>query len=181
MGFVSYNDVPPPHTGLFTPPKLDVSNSGLEEFQQPEFEGYGPKTSKCVSEDVSNEFRESPDAQLVKELVSNDKLEKKTFSYCHKVLGKSKKLNKSELPTARSLSTSNLSASIISCVLSYDLIKAMVASSSFCLASISSSSNSASSSTIISLPLSLACGSCDACRSCDSCEVDDVVLNSLGS
>nr|GEW88139.1 hypothetical protein [Tanacetum cinerariifolium] len=43
--FVSYNAVPPPPTGLFSPLKLDLSNSGLEEFQQPEFEGYGPKTS----------------------------------------------------------------------------------------------------------------------------------------
>ncbi|GKE55877.1 hypothetical protein Tco_1495062 [Tanacetum coccineum] len=49
-----------------------------EEFQQPEFEGYGPKTSKSVSEYTSNEVRESPDASLVEELVSNDKLEKKT-------------------------------------------------------------------------------------------------------
>ncbi|GJW59534.1 putative ribonuclease H-like domain-containing protein [Tanacetum coccineum] len=73
VGFVSYNVVPPPHAGLFTPPKLDLSNSGLEEFQQPEFEGYRPKTSKSVSEDVSNEIRESPNTQLVKELVSNDK------------------------------------------------------------------------------------------------------------
>ncbi|GKE85730.1 hypothetical protein Tco_1559472, partial [Tanacetum coccineum] len=55
-----------------------MSNSGLEEFQQPEFEGYGPKTSKSVSEDTSNKVRESPDAPLVEELVSNDKLEKKT-------------------------------------------------------------------------------------------------------
>ncbi|GJX86560.1 putative ribonuclease H-like domain-containing protein [Tanacetum coccineum] len=39
----------------------------------PEFEGYGPKTSKSVSEDISNEVRESPDAPLVKELVSDDK------------------------------------------------------------------------------------------------------------
>ncbi|GJS42059.1 putative ribonuclease H-like domain-containing protein [Tanacetum coccineum] len=62
---------------IFTP-KFDLSNSGLEEFQQPEFEGYGPKTSKSVSEDISNEVRESPDAPLVKELVSDDKLEKKT-------------------------------------------------------------------------------------------------------
>ncbi|GKG45010.1 hypothetical protein Tco_0495088, partial [Tanacetum coccineum] len=54
------------------------SNSGLEEFQQPEFEGYGPKTSKSVSKDIYNEVRESPDAPLVKELVSDDKLEKKT-------------------------------------------------------------------------------------------------------
>ncbi|GKB48235.1 hypothetical protein Tco_0898988, partial [Tanacetum coccineum] len=39
---------------------------------EPEFEGYGPKTSKSVSEDISNEIRESPDALLVKELVSDD-------------------------------------------------------------------------------------------------------------
>ncbi|GJW78823.1 hypothetical protein Tco_0140505 [Tanacetum coccineum] len=75
---LSYNAVPPPHTGLFAPLTLDLSNYGLEEFQQPEFEGYGPKISKSVSEDVSNEVRKSPDAPLVKELVSNDKLEKKT-------------------------------------------------------------------------------------------------------
>ncbi|GJT78038.1 hypothetical protein Tco_1044763 [Tanacetum coccineum] len=76
--FVSYNAVPPPHTGLFSPPKFDLSNSCLEEFQQPEFEGYGPKPSKSVSEDASNDVRESPDASLVKKLVSDDKLEKKT-------------------------------------------------------------------------------------------------------
>nr|GEY95693.1 hypothetical protein [Tanacetum cinerariifolium] len=55
VGFVSYNVVPPPPIELFLPPKLDLSNSGLEEFQQPEFEGYGPKTSNSVSEDISNE------------------------------------------------------------------------------------------------------------------------------
>ncbi|GJY86561.1 hypothetical protein Tco_0500587 [Tanacetum coccineum] len=53
----------------------DKSRKGLEF---PEFEGYGPKTSKCISEDISNEVKESPDASLVKELVSDDKLEKKT-------------------------------------------------------------------------------------------------------
>ncbi|GJR75002.1 ribonuclease H-like domain-containing protein [Tanacetum coccineum] len=78
-GLASYNVVPPPLTGLFSPPKFDFSNSGLEEFQQPEFEGYGLKTSKSVSEDISNEVRESPNAPLVKELVSDDKLEKKTI------------------------------------------------------------------------------------------------------
>nr|GEW20427.1 hypothetical protein [Tanacetum cinerariifolium] len=76
VGFVSYNGVPPPHTGLFALPKLDLSNSGLEEFQQPEFEGYGPRTSKSVSEDTFNEVKESLDALLVEELVSDDKLEK---------------------------------------------------------------------------------------------------------
>ncbi|GKB75017.1 hypothetical protein Tco_0936429 [Tanacetum coccineum] len=62
---------------LFSPPKFDLSNSGLEEFQQPEFDGYRPKPSKSVSEDTSNEVRESFDAQLVKKLMSDDKLEKK--------------------------------------------------------------------------------------------------------
>ncbi|GJZ08431.1 hypothetical protein Tco_0542714 [Tanacetum coccineum] len=39
---------------LFSPPNLDLSNSGLEEFQKPKFEDYGPKTSKNISEDTSN-------------------------------------------------------------------------------------------------------------------------------
>ncbi|GJT04529.1 putative ribonuclease H-like domain-containing protein [Tanacetum coccineum] len=77
LGFVSYNVVPPPPIGLFSPPTIDLSNSGLEEFQQPKFEGYGPKISKSVSEHISNEVMKSPDAPLVEELVSNDKLEKK--------------------------------------------------------------------------------------------------------
>ncbi|GJV83553.1 hypothetical protein Tco_1523451, partial [Tanacetum coccineum] len=71
--------VPPPPTRLFSPLNIDLSYSGLEEFQQPEFEGYGPKTSKSVSEDNSYKVRESPDALLVKELVPDDKLEKKTI------------------------------------------------------------------------------------------------------
>ncbi|GJT82142.1 putative ribonuclease H-like domain-containing protein [Tanacetum coccineum] len=33
--FVSYNAILPPPTGLFAPPTIDFSNSGLEEFQQP--------------------------------------------------------------------------------------------------------------------------------------------------
>ncbi|GKB63720.1 ribonuclease H-like domain-containing protein [Tanacetum coccineum] len=73
VGFTSYNVVPPPLTGLFSPLKYDLSNSGLEEFQQPEFEGYGPKPSKSVCEDTSNEVRESLDAPLIEELVSDEK------------------------------------------------------------------------------------------------------------
>ncbi|GJW38668.1 putative ribonuclease H-like domain-containing protein [Tanacetum coccineum] len=78
VGFVSYNTISPPPTGLFSP-QVDLSKSGLEEFQQPEFEGYEPKTSKSVSEDIYNEVRESLDTPLVKKLVSDDKLEKKTI------------------------------------------------------------------------------------------------------
>ncbi|GJY85476.1 hypothetical protein Tco_0499502 [Tanacetum coccineum] len=38
---LGYNVVPPPLIGLFAPPSIDLSNSGLEKFKQPEFEGYG--------------------------------------------------------------------------------------------------------------------------------------------
>ncbi|GJS99902.1 ribonuclease H-like domain-containing protein [Tanacetum coccineum] len=54
------------------------TNMALMAFSDSEFEGYRPKTSKSVSKYISNEVRESPDALLVEELVSNDKLEKKT-------------------------------------------------------------------------------------------------------
>ncbi|GKD61510.1 hypothetical protein Tco_1299019, partial [Tanacetum coccineum] len=47
---VGYNVVPPPPTGLFLPPTIDLSSSGLKEFQQPEFEGYGVNVNKNVSE-----------------------------------------------------------------------------------------------------------------------------------
>nr|GEX31816.1 retrovirus-related Pol polyprotein from transposon TNT 1-94 [Tanacetum cinerariifolium] len=49
LGFASYNVVAPPLTGLFAPPTADLSNSGLEEFKQPEFEEYGPKASEPIS------------------------------------------------------------------------------------------------------------------------------------
>ncbi|GJR58132.1 hypothetical protein Tco_1500294 [Tanacetum coccineum] len=67
MGFESYNAVAPPPTGLFAPLTIDLSNSGLEEFQQPEFEGYGIKVNKSVSENSSNEIKKSPDAPIIEE------------------------------------------------------------------------------------------------------------------
>nr|GEZ09379.1 hypothetical protein [Tanacetum cinerariifolium] len=77
LGYESYHAVPPPLTGLFSPPKLDLSNSGLEEFKQSEFEGYGTKTikieSKNASEYIPNKLKESLDALLVKDKVSKNK------------------------------------------------------------------------------------------------------------
>ncbi|GKD98179.1 ribonuclease H-like domain-containing protein [Tanacetum coccineum] len=67
---VGYNVVPPPPTGLFAPPTIDFSNSGLEEFQQHEFKGYGPKASKSAYVDTSNEVKKTFDTPLVEELVS---------------------------------------------------------------------------------------------------------------
>ncbi|GJW64955.1 hypothetical protein Tco_0116839 [Tanacetum coccineum] len=47
---LGYHVVPPPYPLIYNAsPNLDLFNSGLEEFQQPEFEGYGPKDSKNVS------------------------------------------------------------------------------------------------------------------------------------
>nr|GEV77209.1 ribonuclease H-like domain-containing protein [Tanacetum cinerariifolium] len=48
LGFISYNAVAPPPTGLFEPPSIDLSNSGLKEFQHPEFKGYGPRIYQLV-------------------------------------------------------------------------------------------------------------------------------------
>ncbi|GJS33499.1 hypothetical protein Tco_0531881 [Tanacetum coccineum] len=47
---LGYNDVPPPLTGLFAPPIIDLSHTGIEKFKEPEFVGYGVKVDKCVSE-----------------------------------------------------------------------------------------------------------------------------------
>ncbi|GJV51962.1 integrase, catalytic region, zinc finger, CCHC-type containing protein [Tanacetum coccineum] len=59
---VGYNVVPPPPTGLFAPPTIDLSNSGLKKFQQPEFKGYGFKANKGVCENSSNEIKKTTDA-----------------------------------------------------------------------------------------------------------------------
>ncbi|GJT37049.1 putative ribonuclease H-like domain-containing protein [Tanacetum coccineum] len=56
-------------SNLFAPPTIDLSNSGLEEFQQPEFKGYGPKASKSVCKDTSNEVKKTFDAPLGEKLV----------------------------------------------------------------------------------------------------------------
>nr|GEW47255.1 putative ribonuclease H-like domain-containing protein [Tanacetum cinerariifolium] len=73
LGYESYHAVSPPPTRLFSPPKLDLSNSGLKEFQQPKFESYGPKPSKSVSKNISNEVKKSFNAPLVKDRVSDNK------------------------------------------------------------------------------------------------------------
>nr|GEX83098.1 hypothetical protein [Tanacetum cinerariifolium] len=62
---------------LFLPPKLDLSNSSLEEFKQPQLESYEPKSSEIEStnaiEDIPNDLKECPDAPLVKDRVSDNK------------------------------------------------------------------------------------------------------------
>nr|GEW14841.1 hypothetical protein [Tanacetum cinerariifolium] len=67
LGFISYNVVAPPPTGLFAPPSIDLSNSDLEEFQHPQFRGYKPKDSKSVYIDASNEIKKALDASIIKD------------------------------------------------------------------------------------------------------------------
>ncbi|GJV54665.1 ribonuclease H-like domain-containing protein, partial [Tanacetum coccineum] len=58
------------------PKKLDLSYSGLDEFKEPEFKGYGPENSKQESNIVcdrnSNDSKENSNNSLVKEQVSKD-------------------------------------------------------------------------------------------------------------
>ncbi|GJX55763.1 putative ribonuclease H-like domain-containing protein [Tanacetum coccineum] len=47
---LGYNDVPPPHPLIYNrPKKLNLSYSGLDEFKEPEFKGYGSENSKQES------------------------------------------------------------------------------------------------------------------------------------
>nr|GEU92646.1 hypothetical protein [Tanacetum cinerariifolium] len=71
LGFKSCNAVAPPSTGLFAPPSIDLSNSGLEENQHPEFKGYGPKDSKSVCIDTLNEIKKAFDAPIIEDGVSD--------------------------------------------------------------------------------------------------------------
>nr|GFA44227.1 ribonuclease H-like domain-containing protein [Tanacetum cinerariifolium] len=78
LGFTSNNAVAPPPTGLFAPPTIDLSSSGLEEFKQPEFKSYGPKTSKSVYVYTSNVIKNVSDASIIEDWVSDcDKDESK--------------------------------------------------------------------------------------------------------
>ncbi|GKC35728.1 ribonuclease H-like domain-containing protein, partial [Tanacetum coccineum] len=55
----------------FAPPTIDLSSSGLKEFQQPEFEGYGVNVNKSVSENSSNEIKKNTGAPIIEDWVSD--------------------------------------------------------------------------------------------------------------
>ncbi|GKE51059.1 putative ribonuclease H-like domain-containing protein, partial [Tanacetum coccineum] len=74
---LGYHVVAPPHPlSLNAPTKLDLSYSGLDEFKEPEFNGYGPRdtvlesTFDCDKE--SNNSKENTDDSLEKEQVSDN-------------------------------------------------------------------------------------------------------------
>ncbi|GJY71702.1 retrovirus-related pol polyprotein from transposon TNT 1-94 [Tanacetum coccineum] len=74
---LGYSAVPPPHPLIYNrPKKLDLSYSGLDEFKEPEFKGYGTENSKqesnIVCDKKSDDSKENSDNSLVKEQVSKD-------------------------------------------------------------------------------------------------------------
>ncbi|GJR32944.1 hypothetical protein Tco_1109176 [Tanacetum coccineum] len=74
---LGYSAVPPPHPLILNrPTPLDLSYSGLDEFKEPEFKGYGPENSKkesnVVCENSSNETKKNYDAPIIEEWVSDN-------------------------------------------------------------------------------------------------------------
>ncbi|GKB75947.1 hypothetical protein Tco_0942842 [Tanacetum coccineum] len=72
---LGYSAVPPPHPLIYNRPnKLDLSYSGLDEFKEPEFKGYGlkdsEKESNVVCDKKSNNSKENSEESLVEEQVS---------------------------------------------------------------------------------------------------------------
>ncbi|GKC44685.1 hypothetical protein Tco_1062407, partial [Tanacetum coccineum] len=69
---LGFSAVPPPHPLIYNRPnKLDMSYSGLDEFKEPKFKGYGPENSKkesnIVCEKESDNSKENSNKYLVKE------------------------------------------------------------------------------------------------------------------
>ncbi|GJR61907.1 hypothetical protein Tco_1504069 [Tanacetum coccineum] len=58
---LGYNVVPPPPTGLFAPPTIDLSYSGIEKFKEPEFEVL----------DLSDDEDDKPKPKVVKKTVES--------------------------------------------------------------------------------------------------------------
>ncbi|GJY16461.1 hypothetical protein Tco_0386883 [Tanacetum coccineum] len=80
---LGYSAVPPPHPLILNrPTPLDLSYSGLDEFKEPEFKGYGLENSKkesnVVCENSSNETKKNSDAPIIEEWVSDDEDEVET-------------------------------------------------------------------------------------------------------
>nr|GEY85995.1 hypothetical protein [Tanacetum cinerariifolium] len=71
LGYISCNDVPPPHTGRFLPPRIDLSHTGLPEFVEPSVESYRVKPIEVVTQTSSVKIfepvKENNDAPLIED------------------------------------------------------------------------------------------------------------------
>ncbi|GKA06896.1 hypothetical protein Tco_0686120 [Tanacetum coccineum] len=115
-GGVGYSAVPPPHPLIYNRPnKLDLSYSGLDEFKEPEFKGYGPENSKkesnvicekdsdkskdnsnnkSVSEVEPNKVRKNNDAPIIEDWVSDDEEQDESMSKQKKKLASHNMMHK---------------------------------------------------------------------------------------
>ncbi|GJS28812.1 hypothetical protein Tco_0489432 [Tanacetum coccineum] len=85
---LGYSVVPPPHPLIYNrPKKLDLSYSGLDEFKEPEFKGYGSEDSKkesnVVCDKKSDDSKENSDNSLVESVKpkNHEKSVKKSVRY----------------------------------------------------------------------------------------------------
>ncbi|GJV08361.1 hypothetical protein Tco_1346017, partial [Tanacetum coccineum] len=68
---LGYSAVPPPHPLIYNRPnKLDLSYSGLDEFKEPEFKGYGPKDNVQESNVVCDKESENSKENYVESLIN---------------------------------------------------------------------------------------------------------------
>nr|GEZ47101.1 putative ribonuclease H-like domain-containing protein [Tanacetum cinerariifolium] len=76
LRYVSYNVVPPPHTGRFSPPRIDLSYTGLPEFDEPSVKSYGVTPVEVVthtsSVKISASVNENTGAPLIEDWESNE-------------------------------------------------------------------------------------------------------------
>nr|GEY02534.1 hypothetical protein [Tanacetum cinerariifolium] len=74
---LGYHVVSPPHPLSYNgPTKIDLSYSGLDEFKEPEFKGYGlwdnKQESSTIHDQKSDDSKENSDDSFVKEQLSED-------------------------------------------------------------------------------------------------------------
>nr|GEZ07229.1 hypothetical protein [Tanacetum cinerariifolium] len=71
LGYVSYNAVPPPYTGRFSPLRIDLSHTGLPEFAEPSVQSYGVIPIEVVtltsSVKISEHVKENNDAPIIED------------------------------------------------------------------------------------------------------------------
>nr|GEY09687.1 hypothetical protein [Tanacetum cinerariifolium] len=76
LGYVSYNDVPPPHTGRFSPLRIELSHTGLPEFAEPGVKSYEVKPIEVVTQTssvkISKPITENNGAPLIEDWESKE-------------------------------------------------------------------------------------------------------------
>nr|GEX90340.1 putative ribonuclease H-like domain-containing protein [Tanacetum cinerariifolium] len=76
LGYVSYNVVPPSHTERFSPPRIDLSHTGLPKFTEPSVKSYGVTPIEMVAQTssvkISAPVKENISAPLIEDWESDE-------------------------------------------------------------------------------------------------------------